>query len=92
MGDPNGTETARHQLFVEGDPYRGHEAVQAGEGRHECMAAHRESKDPSLYTVVLEDSAAMLGLVFAFLVIFLGHLFNRMRIPTAWHPSLSACC
>ncbi|RPI38169.1 MAG: cation transporter [Methanoregulaceae archaeon] len=37
----------------------------------------RESKDPSLYTVVLEDSAAMLGLVFAFLGIFLGHLFNN---------------
>jgi len=37
----------------------------------------KESKDPSLYTVVLEDSAAMLGLVFAFLGIFLGHLFNN---------------
>jgi cation diffusion facilitator family transporter len=37
----------------------------------------RRSKDPSLYTVVLEDSAAMLGLVFAFLGIFLGHLFNN---------------
>jgi cation diffusion facilitator family transporter len=37
----------------------------------------RESKDPSLYTVVLEDSAAMLGLVFAFLGIFLGHMFHN---------------
>jgi cation diffusion facilitator family transporter len=37
----------------------------------------RQSKDPSLYTVVLEDSAAMLGLVFAFLGIFLGHLFHN---------------
>lgn len=37
----------------------------------------RHSKDPSLYTVVLEDSAAMLGLVFAFLGIFLGHLLNN---------------
>lgn len=37
----------------------------------------RQSKDPSLYTVVLEDSAAMLGLVFAFLGIFLGHLFGN---------------
>jgi cation diffusion facilitator family transporter len=35
------------------------------------------SKDPSLYTVVLEDSAAMLGLIFAFLGIYLGHLFNN---------------
>jgi len=38
------------------------------------------SKDPSLYTVVLEDSAAMLGLVFAFLGIFLGHHFNNAYI------------
>ena len=37
----------------------------------------KESKDPSLYTVVLEDSAAMLGLIFAFIGIFLGHLFNN---------------
>ncbi|MDD1677893.1 MAG: cation diffusion facilitator family transporter [Methanomicrobiales archaeon] len=35
------------------------------------------SKDPSLYTVVLEDSAAMLGLIFAFLGIYLGHMFNN---------------
>lgn len=37
----------------------------------------RESKDPSLYTVVLEDSAAMLGLVFAFLGVFIGHLIRN---------------
>lgn len=37
----------------------------------------RESKDPSLYTVVLEDSAAMTGLVFAFLGVFFGHLLHN---------------
>ncbi len=37
----------------------------------------KQSKDPSLYTVVLEDSAALLGLIFAFLGIFLGHLYNN---------------
>jgi cation diffusion facilitator family transporter len=35
------------------------------------------SKDPSLYAVVFEDSAALLGLVFAFLGIFLGHLLHN---------------
>jgi cation diffusion facilitator family transporter len=37
----------------------------------------KQSKDPSLYTVVLEDSAAMLGLLFAFFGIFLGHLLSN---------------
>jgi divalent metal cation (Fe/Co/Zn/Cd) transporter len=37
----------------------------------------KRSKDPSLYTVVLEDSAAMLGLVFAFRGIFFGHMFGN---------------
>ncbi len=37
----------------------------------------KEAKDPSTYTVVLEDSAALLGLVFAFLGIFFGHLFGN---------------
>lgn len=37
----------------------------------------KQSKDPSLYTVVLEDSAALLGLIFAFFGLFLGHLFNN---------------
>jgi cation diffusion facilitator family transporter len=35
------------------------------------------SKDPSLYAVVFEDSAALLGLLFAFLGIFLGHLLHN---------------
>lgn len=43
----------------------------------------KQSKDPSLYTVVLEDSAAMLGLVFAFLGIFLGHLFHNVYLDGA---------
>lgn len=37
----------------------------------------REAKDPSTYTVVLEDSAAILGLLIAFLGVFFGHLFQN---------------
>ena len=43
----------------------------------------KESKDPSLYTVVLEDSAAMLGLVFAFLGVFFGHLLKNPYLDGA---------
>lgn len=43
----------------------------------------RRSKDPSLYTVVLEDSAAMLGLLFAFLGIFFGHVLRNPYLDGA---------
>ena len=43
----------------------------------------REAKDPSLFTVVLEDSAAELGLLFAFLGVFLSHLFNNPYLDGA---------
>ena len=38
--------------------------------------ALRTSKDPSVLVLFFEDSAALVGLVFAFLGIFLGHLWN----------------
>ena len=40
------------------------------------FAAVRESKDPALFTVLFEDSAAMLGLVVAFLALGLGQAFD----------------
>ena len=40
----------------------------------------REAKDPSLFTVVLEDSAAEAGLLVAFCGVFFGHLFNNPYI------------
>ena len=40
------------------------------------MAAVRESKDPTVFTVLFEDSAAMLGLVAAFVGIFLGDFYG----------------
>jgi len=43
----------------------------------------RSAKDPSTYTVVLEDSAAMAGLVFAFLGVFFGHLLNNPYLDGA---------
>ena len=37
----------------------------------------KEAKDPSLFTVVFEDSAALLGLLFAFLGTLLGQVFGN---------------
>jgi cation diffusion facilitator family transporter len=42
--------------------------------------ALRESKDPTVFTVLFEDSAAMLGLVIAFLGVFLGRQLNMPQL------------
>ncbi len=52
-------------------------------GEKSAVRFIRDSKDPSLYTVVLEDSAAMLGLIFAFLGVWLGHLFGNPYLDGA---------
>lgn len=49
----------------------------AAKGIMRSMDFIKGSKDPSLFTVVLEDSAAMLGLIFAFLGVFFGHMLNN---------------
>jgi cation diffusion facilitator family transporter len=40
------------------------------------MAAVRDSKDPTVFTVLFEDSAAMLGLMAAFVGILLGEIYG----------------
>jgi len=45
-------------------------------GKMGAIAFMKRSKDPSLYTIVLEDSAAMLGLLIALAGVFFGHHFN----------------
>lgn len=49
----------------------------AARGKTAPLEFIREAKDPSLYTVVLEDSAAELGLVFAFCGLFFGRLLKN---------------
>jgi cation diffusion facilitator family transporter len=46
-------------------------------GEQSFWQAIRTSKDPTIFTVLFEDSAAILGLIVAFFGVFLGHLFNN---------------
>ncbi len=54
--------------------YKAFRKEMAGGGVFETI---RASKDPATFTVVFEDTAALLGLVVAFLGIFLGHVLNN---------------
>ena len=54
----------------------GWKAFNAERGRRGVFQTIHETKDPSSFTVLLEDSAALLGLAFAFLGIFFGRLLG----------------
>src|ERR1043165_7506613 len=56
----------------------GWKAFSAERGRRGVLQTIHETKGPSSFTVLLEDSAALLGLVFAFLGIFLG---RQLEMP-----------
>ncbi len=47
-------------------------------GKQNFWEAIKNSKDPTVFTVLFEDSAAILGLIVALTGIFLGHLFNNI--------------
>jgi|SRR5919108_2892074 cation diffusion facilitator family transporter len=48
----------------------------AAMGRRGVWETIRTTKDPTLFTVLFEDSAALLGILVAFLGIYLGHKFE----------------
>jgi cation diffusion facilitator family transporter len=52
-------------------------------GSLSTLDAVRTGKDPSLFTVLFEDTAAVLGLLVAFLGVFLGHLLRNPYIDGA---------
>jgi cation diffusion facilitator family transporter len=56
----------------------GWKAFKVERGRKGVLQTIHDTKDPSSFTVLLEDSAALLGLVFAFLGIFFG---SQLRMP-----------
>ena len=59
-------------VFEAGACYVAFKEFNARRGELGFFQAIRLSKDPSIFTVLLEDSAAMLGLIVAFLAIALG--------------------
>ncbi|MGB9175815.1 MAG: cation diffusion facilitator family transporter [Methanoregula sp.] len=79
MGDPTATYIViAVSLVVEGISFiiASRQFLQA-KGETSAWQFIRHAKDPSLFTIVFEDSAALLGLVFAFLGTFFGHLLNN---------------
>lgn len=56
---------------------------QSSKGRQSIWQAVRTSKDPTTFTVLFEDSAAMLGLIAAAVGIFLGHYFENPYLDGA---------
>ncbi|MGH8008453.1 MAG: cation diffusion facilitator family transporter, partial [Candidatus Binatia bacterium] len=55
----------------------------ATRGEQGFWEAVRMSKDPTTFTVVFEDTAALLGLIAAFLGVFLGHQLNNPYLDGA---------
>lgn len=47
-------------------------------GKQNFWQAIKSSKDPTVLTILFEDTAAILGLLVALIGIFLGHLFNNV--------------
>lgn len=52
-------------------------AFRAAKGTNSTWREIRTSKDPTTFVVMFEDAAALLGLVVAFVGIYLGHRFNN---------------
>ncbi len=64
-------------IFESGSFYFAYRAFLQELGGQGVLEAIRTSKDPTTFTILFEDTAALLGLAVAFLGIFLGHQLNN---------------
>jgi len=58
-------------------------AFRTSKGRRGTLSAIHHGKDPSLFTVLFEDTAALLGLVVAFVGVFLSHQLQEPALDGA---------
>lgn len=52
----------------------------ASKNEDSFWTAIRASKDPTIFTILFEDTAALIGLVVAFIGVFSGHLLNNVYL------------
>lgn len=65
-------------VFIEGTSFAvAFKQFNLARGKLGIWAYITTTKDPSTYTIVFEDSAALVGLTFAFIGIFFGHLLKN---------------
>lgn len=78
MSDPsiNYIILALAMLFEGAAWYVAYREFNVARGSRSLIQAVRDSKDPTIFTVLFEDTAALLGLVVAFIGIFLAQYLN----------------
>jgi cation diffusion facilitator family transporter len=64
-------------LFESGSFFFAYRAFRTEKGKQSAMESIRASKDPTTFTVLLEDTAALAGLLVAMASTFLGHVLNN---------------
>jgi len=85
IGDPtwNYVVLALAILFESISFYFAIKAFRKEQGRQGVWQTIRGSKDPTTFTILFEDTAALLGLVVALIGIFLGHQLNNPYLDGA---------
>lgn len=70
-------------IFESASFYFAYKAFRKEMGKQKVMQTIRASKDPTTFTVLFEDTAALLGLLVALVGIFLGEMLNNPYLDGA---------